>query len=107
MWWWLIVFFSVMRADVIDTIHREWDYMATGDCIPAHVGLQLMDTSTLGEADREPEFIRTNKQIQKSLRSIVNGNAHSSSSSRTCILVSKEAATKYILQSIITASTVP
>lgn len=65
---------SMMRADVIDSIQRDWDYMATEDCIPAHVGLQLMDTSTLGVADREPEFIRTNKQIQKSLRSIVNGN---------------------------------
>lgn len=47
--------------------------MATEDCIPVQVALQLMDNSTLGKADREPEFLQTQKQIQKTLRSIVNG----------------------------------
>lgn len=32
-----------------------------------------MDNSTLGKADREPDFQDTNKQIYKTLRSIVNG----------------------------------
>lgn len=54
-------------------IQQEWDFMATDDCVPVQVGLQLMDSSTLGKADREPDFIRTHKQIQKSLKSIVNG----------------------------------
>jgi hypothetical protein len=59
--------------EVLQTIQRSWDFMATDDCIPVQVALQLMDNSTLGKADREPEFLQTQKQIQKTLRSIVNG----------------------------------
>ncbi|KKZ63717.1 xaa-Pro aminopeptidase [[Emmonsia] crescens] len=58
--------------DILRMIQQEWDFMATDDCVPVQVGLQLMDSSTLGKADREPDFIRTHKQIQKSLKSIVN-----------------------------------
>ncbi|PGG98422.1 exocyst complex component 4 [Blastomyces parvus] len=58
--------------DILRTIQQDWDFMATDDCIPVQVGLQLMDSSTLGKADREPDFIRAHKQIQKSLKSIVN-----------------------------------
>ncbi|OJD15204.1 hypothetical protein AJ78_04535 [Emergomyces pasteurianus Ep9510] len=58
--------------DVLRMIQQEWDFMATEDCVPVQVGLQLMDSSTLGKADREQDFIRTHKQIQKSLKSIVN-----------------------------------
>lgn len=50
--------------------------MATDDCTPVQVALQLMDNSTLGKADREPEFLQTQKQIQKTLKSIVNGMSH-------------------------------
>jgi exocyst complex component 4 len=46
--------------------------MATDDCTPVQVALQLMDNSTLGKADREPEFLQTQKQIQRTLKSIVN-----------------------------------
>ncbi|KAK2800656.1 hypothetical protein FQN50_008040 [Emmonsiellopsis sp. PD_5] len=53
-------------------IYQEWDFMANDDCVPVQVGLQLMDSSTLGQAEREPDFIYAHKQIQKSLRSIVN-----------------------------------
>ncbi|OJD15091.1 hypothetical protein ACJ73_09011 [Blastomyces percursus] len=58
--------------DILRTIQQDWDFMATDDCVPVQVGLQLMDSSTLGKADREPDFIRAHKQIQKSLKSIVN-----------------------------------
>lgn len=37
------------------------------------VALQLMDTSTLGKADREPEFLGVRDRIQETLKSIVNG----------------------------------
>jgi hypothetical protein len=47
--------------------------MASDDCTPVQVALQLMDNSTLGKADREPDFLQTQKQIQKTLKSIVNG----------------------------------
>jgi exocyst complex component 4 len=60
-------------AEILQTIQQEWDFMASDDCIPVQVGLQLMDSSTLGQANREPEFLDTNKKIQRALRSIVNG----------------------------------
>jgi Xaa-Pro aminopeptidase len=47
--------------------------MAVEGCIPVQVGLQLMDSSTLGRADREPDFLRAHRQIQKALKTIVNG----------------------------------
>lgn len=47
--------------------------MAADDCTPVQVALQLMDNSTLGKADREPEFLETHQMIQKTLKSIVNG----------------------------------
>ncbi|PGH18258.1 hypothetical protein AJ79_00597 [Helicocarpus griseus UAMH5409] len=58
--------------DILRMIQQEWEFMSTDECIPVQVGLQLMDSSTLGQADREPDFIRAHKQIQKSLRAIVN-----------------------------------
>lgn len=65
-------------------IQQDWEFMATDDCIPVQVGLQLMDSSTLGKADREPDFIRTYKQIQKSLKSIVNGLLDLMPAPQTC-----------------------
>ncbi|KAI9374271.1 hypothetical protein BJX61DRAFT_532557 [Aspergillus egyptiacus] len=58
--------------DVLYSIQREWDSMATDNCVPVQVALQLMDTSTLGKADREPDFLNKHQQIQKTLKSIVN-----------------------------------
>lgn len=58
--------------DVLKSIQREWDYMASEDCIPVQVALQLMDASTLGKADREPDFRKTHERIQRTLKSIVN-----------------------------------
>lgn len=47
--------------------------MTDAECIPVHVALSLMDTSTLGKADREPDFLHMYNQIQKTLKAIVNG----------------------------------
>jgi Xaa-Pro aminopeptidase len=47
--------------------------MTDSECIPVHVALSLMDTSTLGKADREPDFLHMYNQIQKTLKAIVNG----------------------------------
>ena len=60
-------------TDVLRSIQSEWDFMASGDCVPVQVALSLMDTSTLGKADREPEFLNMHDQIQTTLKSIVNG----------------------------------
>lgn len=58
---------------MLQSIQREWDFMTDAECVPVHVALSLMDTSTLGKADREPEFLRMHSQIQKTLKAIVNG----------------------------------
>ena len=47
--------------------------MASDDCLPAQVALQLMDTSTLGKADREADFLDVHEQIQRTLKAVVNG----------------------------------
>ncbi|EZF30740.1 hypothetical protein H101_05634 [Trichophyton interdigitale H6] len=61
---------------VIQAIEDEWDFMADSECIPVQVGLQLMDTSTLGRADREPEFLQIHQRIQHALRLVVNEHHH-------------------------------
>lgn len=58
---------------MLQSIQREWDFMTDAECAPVHVALSLMDTSTLGKADREPEFLRMHNQIQRTLKAIVNG----------------------------------
>ncbi|KAJ5099530.1 hypothetical protein N7532_006531 [Penicillium argentinense] len=57
---------------VLQSIQRDWDFMTDAECIPVHVALSLMDTSTLGKAEREPEFLNMYNQIQRTLKSIVN-----------------------------------
>jgi Xaa-Pro aminopeptidase len=61
-----------MVSDVLQSIQREWDFMTDAECIPVHVALSLMDTSTLGKADREPDFLHMYNQIQRTLKAIVN-----------------------------------
>ncbi|KAJ5759818.1 hypothetical protein N7520_006974 [Penicillium odoratum] len=58
--------------EVLQTIQRDWDFMVDSECIPVNVALSLMDTSTLGKADREPEILKMHAQIQRTLKSIVN-----------------------------------
>ncbi|KAJ5104852.1 hypothetical protein NUU61_002199 [Penicillium alfredii] len=57
---------------VLQSIQRDWDFMTDSECIPVDVALNLMDTSTLGKADREPDFLRMHNQIQRTLKTIVN-----------------------------------
>jgi len=59
--------------DVLRYIQSEWPFMGGDECIPVQVALQLSDPSTLGLATREPEFQQTHSDLQKALRSIVNG----------------------------------
>jgi Sec8 exocyst complex component specific domain len=47
--------------------------MGGDECIPVQVALQLSDPSTLGLATREPEFQQAHSELQKALRSLVNG----------------------------------
>ncbi|CAP98878.1 Pc22g15900 [Penicillium rubens Wisconsin 54-1255] len=57
---------------ILQSIQRDWDFMTDSECVPVHVALSLMDTSTLGKADREPEFLHMYNDIQKTLKAIVN-----------------------------------
>ncbi|KMK59448.1 Exocyst complex component Sec8 [Aspergillus fumigatus Z5] len=63
---------SQAMEDILQAIQRDWGFVASDDCVPVQVALQLMDTSTLGKADREPDFLNMNQQIQKTLKSVVN-----------------------------------
>ncbi len=47
--------------------------MGGEECVPVQVALQLSDPSTLGLATREPEFQQAHFDLQKALKSIVNG----------------------------------
>lgn len=58
---------------VLQSIQRDWDFMTDAECVPVHVALSLMDTSTLGKADREEDFLHMYNDIQKTLKAIVNG----------------------------------
>ncbi|KAL2818455.1 hypothetical protein BDW59DRAFT_175187 [Aspergillus cavernicola] len=58
--------------DVLQSIQREWNFVSTDDCVPVQVALQLMDTSTLGKAEREPDFLNVHQMIQQTLKTIVN-----------------------------------
>ncbi|KAJ5958573.1 uncharacterized protein N7479_005723 [Penicillium vulpinum] len=57
---------------ILQSIQRDWDFMTDAECIPVQVALSLMDTSTLGKADREPDFLHMYNDIQKTLKAIVN-----------------------------------
>ncbi|KAE8397030.1 Sec8 exocyst complex component-specific domain-containing protein [Aspergillus pseudonomiae] len=58
--------------EILQSIQQEWDLVASDECVPVQVALQLMDTSTLGKADREPEFLGVHNRIQRTLKSVVN-----------------------------------
>src|SRR5438045_5018914 len=58
--------------EVLQYIQSEWEFMGSDECVPVQVALRLMDPSTLGLADREPQFRQTHMDLQMALRSIVN-----------------------------------
>ncbi|KAI4177776.1 MAG: hypothetical protein LQ343_000240 [Gyalolechia ehrenbergii] len=64
--------------DVLHHINDKWEIMATDECVPVHLALQLMDHSSLGRGRDYQDFQRTSRHLQKALRSIVNGPAKSS-----------------------------
>lgn len=58
--------------DVLQHIQSDWPFMTQDKCIPVQVALQLMDSSSLGRADQYDQFQETNRELQRSLRAIVN-----------------------------------
>lgn len=64
---------TLLGAGVLEHIQDKWDVMIKDDCLPVHVALQLMDHSSLGRGGDYQDFQKTNKQLQKALKAIVNG----------------------------------
>ena len=57
---------------VLDHIRTDWDAVTIDDCVPVHIALQLMDYSSLGRGNDYQDFQKTNKHLQRALKSIVN-----------------------------------
>ena len=57
---------------VIDHVQHHWSVLASDDCIPVQMALQLMDYSSLGRGNDYQDFQKTNRNLQKSLKAIVN-----------------------------------
>ncbi|KAL6712787.1 exocyst subunit [Lecanora helva] len=57
---------------VLDHINDKWGTLTQEDCVPVHIALQLMDYSSLGRGNDYQDFQKTNRNLQKSLKAIVN-----------------------------------
>ncbi|THW39408.1 hypothetical protein D6D21_07335 [Aureobasidium pullulans] len=58
--------------DILRSIDRHWGQMASDNCVPVKVALQLMDQSSLGLANQYDQFQDTHQQLQNALKAIVN-----------------------------------
>jgi exocyst complex component 4 len=65
---------SAERAigDVLDQIQSEWPVMCKSECIPVHVALQLLDTSSVGRAHDYRRFDKLHTYLKDSLKAIVH-----------------------------------
>ncbi|KAF8859664.1 hypothetical protein BDZ45DRAFT_620873 [Acephala macrosclerotiorum] len=59
-------------GEVLEHINTEWPAMCENECLPVHVALQLLDTSSVGRAHEYREFERTHRYLQDSLKAIVH-----------------------------------
>ncbi|RDW70332.1 hypothetical protein BP5796_08729 [Coleophoma crateriformis] len=57
---------------VLEHIKDEWPAMCQDQCVPVHVALQLLDTSSVGRAHEYKQFEQTRKYLQDSLKGIVH-----------------------------------
>jgi exocyst complex component 4 len=58
--------------DIMRYISSNWAFMASDDCVPVKVALQLMDSSSLGLQEQYDQFQQTHEQLQNALKVIVN-----------------------------------
>lgn len=63
---------SKQIEDVLDHIQKEWTFMTDENCTPVQVALKLLDSSSLGLAGRQEEFMGTSADLQTALKAIVN-----------------------------------
>lgn len=59
-------------GDVLSMIQAEWPVMASNDCVPVHVALQLLDTSSVGRAHDYRRWDRLHHHLQDSLKAVVH-----------------------------------
>jgi exocyst complex component 4 len=59
-------------GEALEHIKQEWPAMCENECVPVHIALQLLDTSSVGRAHEYREFERTHKYLQESLKDIVH-----------------------------------
>jgi exocyst complex component 4 len=59
-------------GDVLSLIQAEWPVMASSDCVPVHVALQLLDTSSVGRAHDYRRWDRLHHHLQDSLKAVVH-----------------------------------
>ncbi|OCK78597.1 hypothetical protein K432DRAFT_427162 [Lepidopterella palustris CBS 459.81] len=58
--------------EVLQSIKRDWEFMTEDNCVPVQISLKLLDSSSLGLANRYNEFCETHRQLQNALKAIVN-----------------------------------
>ncbi|KAF2768496.1 Sec8 exocyst complex component [Teratosphaeria nubilosa] len=58
--------------EIMRYINQQWAFMASDECIPIKVALQLMDSSSLGLQEQYDQFQATHEQLQNALKVIVN-----------------------------------
>ena len=57
---------------VLEHINSEWPAMCENECVPVHIALQLLDTSSVGRAHEYRQFEKTHRYLQESLKGIVH-----------------------------------
>ena len=58
--------------EIMRHIQNNWRDVEGDDCVPVKVGLRLEDPSSLGLADKEGDFVDTDADLQKCLKTVVN-----------------------------------
>jgi exocyst complex component 4 len=59
-------------GEALEHIKDAWPAMCQSECVPVHIALQLLDTSSVGRAHEYREFERTRNYLQDSLKAIVH-----------------------------------
>ena len=57
--------------DILEVIKSQWPGMCESDCIPVQMALQLLDPSSVGRAHEYRTFQKTHKNLQNSLKNMV------------------------------------
>lgn len=59
-------------GDALKLIHAEWPVMSSDGCVPVHVALQLLDTSSVGRAHEYRRWEKLHHYLQDSLKAVVH-----------------------------------